>query len=72
MTEAKRDKWSGDFTIFNMGCEYADFCLARHFRGVTDDKEILWGIKEWELESRLISTQLHFKSKYEFVPLQTH
>jgi hypothetical protein len=54
MQEAKKDKWSGEFTIFNMGCEYADYCMQRHFKGVTDDKEILRSLKEWELETRLI------------------
>lgn len=72
MSEAKRDKWSGDFTIFNMGCEYANFSLEKHFKGVADEKEILRSLKEWELETRLISTQPHFKMKYEFVPLETH
>ena len=55
-----------------MGCEYANFSVEKHFKGVTDEKEILRSLKEWELEARLVATQSHFKSKYEFVPLETH
>ena len=54
MQEAKKDKWSGEFTIFNMGSEYAEYSVQRHFKGVTCDKDILRRLKEWELDTRLI------------------
>jgi len=54
MQEAKKDKWSGEFTIFNMGSEFAEYSVNRHFKGVSNDKDILRSLKEWELETRLI------------------
>jgi hypothetical protein len=31
--EAKKpEKWSGEFTIINMGCEYVEFCTDQFFR----------------------------------------
>lgn len=52
MLEIKKDTWSGEFTIFNMGCEYVEYRLDRFFRDVEDVRGILDRLKSWELESK--------------------
>lgn len=72
MLEIKKDTWSGEFTIFNMGCEYVEYRLDRFFRDVEDVRGIVDRLKSWELESKQILLSAKHKQKYAFVPLETH
>ena len=53
--EAKKpEKWTGNFTIQNVGCEYVEYQTDCLFRECNDLDDVLGAIKGWELESKQI------------------
>lgn len=65
MLEAKKpEKWSGDFTIVNMGCEFVEYRTDHLFRDCEDVRGIVERLKQLELDSRSILERNNQEAKY--------